>query len=53
LLGFLICGYIWLMLSTPAQVVGAAWMAAGILYGAMRTKGFRSGVVNFDVPPDA
>ncbi len=52
LLGFLICGYIWLMLSTPAQIVGTIWMAAGILYGAIRTRGFRSELVNFDMPPE-
>ncbi len=52
LLGFLICGYIWLMLSRPAQIVGAIWMTAGILYGAIKTKGFRGELVNFDMPPD-
>ncbi len=51
-LGFLICGYIWLMLSTPAQIVGAIWMGAGILYGAIKTKGFRSELVSFDMPPE-
>jgi putrescine importer len=52
LFGFLICGYIWLMLSRPAQVVGAVWMGAGIIYGAIKTKGFRSELVNFDMPPE-
>ena len=52
LVGFLICGYIWLMLSTPAQIVGATWMGAGILYGAIKTKGFRSELINFDMPPE-
>jgi putrescine importer len=52
LLGFLICGYIWLMLSTPAQIVGSIWMGAGILYGAIKTKGFRGELVNFDLPPE-
>ncbi len=51
-LGFFICGYIWLMLSTPAQIVGAIWMGAGILYGAIKTKGFRSELVSFDMPPE-
>jgi len=49
-LGFLICGYIWLNLSRPAQIVGAIWMALGIGYGAIRTKGFRGELVNFDIP---
>jgi amino acid transporter len=50
LLGFLICGYIWLMLSPAAQIVGGIWMALGIIYGAVRTKGFRSGLISFDAP---
>jgi putrescine importer len=51
-LGFLICGFIWFHLSHPALVLGAIWMAAGITYGAIRTRGFRSELVTFDVPPD-
>jgi hypothetical protein len=27
-------------------------MLAGIAYGAFKTRGFRSDLVNFDVPPD-
>jgi putrescine importer len=52
LLGFLICGYIWLNLSRPAQIVGAVWMIAGILYGAIKTQGFKKELVNFDMPPE-
>jgi putrescine importer len=51
-LGFAICFYIWLNLSQPAQAVGAAWMVVGIAYGAWRTRGFRSELVNFDIPED-
>jgi amino acid transporter len=51
-LGFLICFYIWLNLSRPAQIVGACWMAAGILYGAIKTRGFKGELVNFDMPPE-
>ena len=36
----------------PAKVVGAIWMAAGILYGAIKTRGFRGELVNFDLPPE-
>lgn len=52
MLGFLICGFIWLNLSLPAKVLGAVWMAAGITYGAFRTQGFRSALVTFEIPPD-
>jgi putrescine importer len=51
-LGFLICGFIWFHLSRPALVLGTIWMAAGIAYGAYRTKGFSSELVSFEIPPD-
>jgi amino acid transporter len=51
-LGFLICGFIWLHLSRPALVLGTVWMAAGISYGAFRTHGFRSELISFEIPPD-
>jgi putrescine importer len=50
-LGFLICGFLWMNLSRPAFLVGAIWMSAGIAYGAHRTRGFRTDLVTFDVPP--
>ena len=49
-LGFLICFLLWLNLSHTAQIAGSVWMAAGIAYGAWRTRGFRAELVNFDVP---
>lgn len=52
LLGFAICLYLWLSLRTPAQVAGGLWLAAGLCYGAIKTKGFRRNLVSFDVPPD-
>ena len=51
-LGFLICGFIWVHLSMPALVLGFVWMGAGIAYGAVRTRGFRSELVTFEVPSD-
>jgi len=51
-LGFLICGFIWIHLSNLALVAGSIWMAAGIAFGAWKTKGFRGDLVNFDLPPD-
>jgi putrescine importer len=49
-LGFLVCLFIWLNLGWHAKVAGAVWMAIGIAYGAVRTKGFRAELVRFDVP---
>jgi putrescine importer len=50
-LGFLICGYIWLSLRTPAKILGGLWLAAGILYGAWKTGGFRR-PVEFTIPEE-
>jgi putrescine importer len=51
-LGFAICGFIWYHLQHTALWLGAIWMAAGIIYGAIRTRGFRSELVTFEVPSD-
>jgi putrescine importer len=52
LLGFIVCLYLWLSLRWPAKLAGGTWLAAGVLYGAIRTRGFRRGTVSFDLPPD-
>jgi hypothetical protein len=51
-LGFVICLLLWLSLSTPAKIAGSIWMAAGIAFGAWKTRGFRGDLVNFDLPPE-
>jgi amino acid transporter len=51
-LGFLVCFFIWLNLSPAAQIAGGLWMVIGIAYGAVKTKGFQSDLVKFDVPAD-
>jgi len=48
LAGFLVCLLLWLNLSRPAKIAGGAWMIAGILFGAWKTRGFRGTLVNFD-----
>jgi putrescine importer len=50
--GFAVCLLLWLNLSRTAQIAGATWMVAGILFGAWKTRGFRSELVQFDVPAD-
>lgn len=52
LLGFFICLGLWLNLSWPAKKYGAIWMLAGIIFGAIKTKGFRGELVNFDIPAE-
>ncbi len=51
-LGFIICLFIWIHLSHLALIVGSIWMVSGIAYGAVKTRGFRGDLVNFDLPPD-
>ena len=52
LLGFAFCAYLWWSLRLPAKIAGGAWLAAGIVYGAIKTGGFRRQIVSFEVPAD-
>lgn len=52
LLGFLVCLYLWLSLRWPAKVAGGVWLGAGVLYGAIKTRGFRRNLVSFELPPE-
>ncbi|MBI1873336.1 MAG: APC family permease [Acidobacteria bacterium] len=52
MLGFLFCLYLWLSLRTPAKLAGGAWLAAGMIYGVIRTRGFQRSLVTFEVPPE-
>jgi amino acid transporter len=52
LIGFAVCFLLWMHLSTSAKILGAVWMAAGVAFGAVRTRGFRRSLVNFDTPPE-
>ena len=50
--GFLFCLYLWVSLRSPAKIAGGAWLIAGVLYGAIKTRGFRRQLVSFDLPPE-
>jgi amino acid transporter len=52
LIGFLVCLLLWIHLSRPAKITGAIWMAIGIGFGMWKTRGFRSNLVDFEVPAD-
>ncbi len=52
LLGFVICLFIWRNLSHDAMLLGAIWMAVGIAYGAVKTRGFQADLVQFEIPAD-
>jgi len=48
IMGFLVCGYIWLNLNSLAKTVGGIWFAVGILYVGYKTNWFRSAPVMID-----
>lgn len=48
-IGFTICLIIWLNLPLKTFIIGGSWMAVGIIYLAIRTRGFKQGttMINF------
>jgi hypothetical protein len=50
-LGFFICLALWWSLSPPAKILGSIWMAAGIAFGAWKTRGFRE-PLSFEAPAE-
>jgi putrescine importer len=48
LIGFVFCLWIWLGLKTPAKVVGGVWFLAGLVYCAIKTRGFRTRPIMID-----
>ena len=50
--GFLVCLSLWVSLNPYAKIAGAAWMAVGLAFGALRTRGFRQPLWQFEVPAD-
>ena len=49
--GFVVCAFLWWGLSTPAKTLGSIWMAAGIAFGAWKTRWFRE-PLSFDAPAE-
>jgi len=47
-LGFLFCLVIWINLPLKTFIIGGSWMLAGIIYLAVRTKGFRESMAMID-----
>ncbi len=52
LAGFTICFFLWKNLSWKAWIVGGIWMVVGIAFGAVKTRGFRGDLVDFELPPE-
>jgi amino acid transporter len=54
LLGFLVCGFIWLNLTHAAQLLGAAWLVVGLLvYAVMRRVSRKDSARSRSSPPSA
>jgi putrescine importer len=51
-LGFLVCLLLWWNLAAQARVLGAVWMAIGLGYGAWKTRGFQTNLIDFDLSLD-
>ncbi len=51
-LGFVICGYIWMSLRTPARIAGGIWLLVGVAYAAYKTAGFRKTIEFSEVPAE-
>jgi putrescine importer len=47
-IGFLLCLAFWLELPHLAKVVGGTWLLGGMIYCAIKTKGFRQKPLLFD-----
>ena len=47
--GFCFCFAIWISLPAPAKIAGGIWLALGILYSGVRTRGFRSAPAPLDL----
>jgi putrescine importer len=50
LLGAVVCCWVWLSLSVTARITGFAWLAAGTVYLAATTRGFRQSVRSVELP---
>jgi putrescine importer len=48
-IAFAFCLWIWLSLPMPAKVVGGIWCAVGLIYTAIKTRGFRTPPVMVDL----
>src|SRR5262249_18580580 len=47
-LGFLFCLAIWLSLPIPAMIGGGAWLLIGLVFDAIKSRGFRVRPVQID-----
>jgi len=53
LIGFVFCGYLWLSLGTYAQIVGFSWLAVGIIYMVIKSRGFKRPMAQYAAEVEA
>jgi len=44
-IGFIVCFVIWINLPLKTFVIGGSWLAAGLLYLLIKTKGFKTSLL--------
>ena len=47
-LGFILCAYLWISLANRTLIIGLSWVAIGIIYLAVSTKGFKKEAVIYN-----
>jgi putrescine importer len=52
-LGFAICFLLWINVGRTALIAGGVWLAAGIVFCAVKTGGFRTAMILSEAPPEA
>ena len=50
--GFVICFLLWINVGRAALTLGAMWLAAGVVFAALKTSGFRTAFVLSEPPPE-
>jgi putrescine importer len=51
-LGFAICFALWISVGRTALIAGMLWLAAGVVFSAVKTNGFRTALVLSEPPPE-
>jgi hypothetical protein len=47
--GALVCAYVWVNLGSGAKILGFTWLALGVVYLALLTRGFRAEMRELDI----
>ncbi len=48
MIGFIVCATLWFSIGLIAKILGLTWLVFGIVYGYIKTKGFRGNLIPFE-----